>query len=184
MSFGLSGWDSAVNDAIQGATKTSVLFAAASNGGGNRGRTFPATHSGVFCIHASDGKGNDYGGMNPSTESFSDSWTTLGVAIPFDDQSICKSGTSYAAPIAAGTIANVFDHLEHLRDQDKLPDQKYRHLRSSDGVSRILWHMSKERQGFRYVAPWNLWDCLCEGSEENIRQSQEYVRLKLLKEIG
>ena len=184
MSFGLSEWDSQVNNAIQEATKHTVLFAAASNGGGNGRRTFPATHSGVFCIHASDGNGNDYGGMNPSTESFSDSWTTLGVTIPFDDQSVCKSGTSYATPIAAGTIANVFDYLDCLREQGKLPDQKYCHLRSSDGVGRILWHMSKERQGFRYVAPWNLWDCLCEDSEENVGQSQEYVRLKLLKETG
>jgi subtilisin family serine protease len=133
MSFGLSGWDGEVHDDIQDAIKTSVLFAAASNGGGNGERTFPATYSGVFCIHASDGKGNDCGGINPSTESFSDSWTTLGVAIPFDDQSVCKSGTSYAAPIAAGTIANVFDHLKHLRDHDRLPSQKYCYLRSSGG---------------------------------------------------
>lgn len=82
MSFGLFKWDSQVNDTIQEAIHHAILFAAASNGGGNGHRTFPATHHGVLCIHASDGHGNDSGGMNPSTESFRESWTTLGVAIP------------------------------------------------------------------------------------------------------
>lgn len=183
MSFGLSQWDSQVNDIIQEATNHAILFAAASNRGGNGHRTFSAIHHGVLCIHAFDSNGNNFGGMNPSTESFRDSWTILGVAIPFEDQSVCKLGTSYATPIAAGIIVNVFNHLDYLREQAKLLNQKYRHLRSLDRVRGILWHMFKKRHGFRYVAPWNFWDCHCEDSEENIRQSQEHVRLKLFKEI-
>ena len=184
MSFEIPKWDSQVYNTIQEATKHAILFAAASNGGDNGHRTFSAIHHGVLCIHASDDNDNDSGGMNPSIKSYRDSWTILGVAIPFENQSVCKSKTSYATPIAAEIIANFFDHLDYLREQDKLPEQKYRHLRSLDEARRILWHMSKERHDFRYVAPWNLWDCLCEYFKKNIKQSQEHVRLKLLKETG
>jgi hypothetical protein len=182
MSFGLSGWDGEVFDAIERATKSTILFAAASNGGGNGRRTFPATHSRVFCIHASDGKGNDYGGMNPSTEGYHDNWSTLGVAIKFhwDGQVMCKSGTSYATPIAAAAVANAFDYLDYLRERERLSDQKYRYLRCFEGVRDMLLLMSKERHGFRYVAPWFLWDCSCDPTEE----SEDYVCQRLLKNTG
>jgi hypothetical protein len=177
MSFGLSKWDSQVADAIERASKSTILFAAASNYGGNGGRSFPATDSRVICVHASDGKGNDHGGMNPSTESFHDRWSTLGVAIKFiwNDKPICKSGTSYATPIAAGAVANALDFVNYLRDQGMLSVERCQYLRRYDGVRRLLWLMSEERDNFRYVAPWHLWDD---------DATEEYVYQKLLRNKG
>ncbi|KAK4220862.1 peptidase S8/S53 domain-containing protein [Podospora fimiseda] len=49
-------WD--VDIISMAVNKQKIVFAAASNEGGNRTRTFPATHPRVICIHAADGYGN------------------------------------------------------------------------------------------------------------------------------
>lgn len=79
-----------------------LLFAAASNKGGNSGRSRPAKNLGVICVHTCDGKGNK-GDMNPNPERKGFNFSTLGVAVEsrWDGWFIYKSGTSFAIPIAA-----------------------------------------------------------------------------------
>jgi subtilisin family serine protease len=61
MSFGLKNRQKEIEDAIQEAaySKSILIFAAASNDGGNSPVTYPARYEGVFCIFSTDGLGND-----------------------------------------------------------------------------------------------------------------------------
>lgn len=160
MSFGLASWDNKVSAALRRASASSILFAAPSNWGGNRPRPFPANDSNVICVHASDGFGNDSGGMNPSTDGLHDKWTTLGVGLQFDwyGRPIYKSGASYATPIAVAMVVNALDFVNFLGAKGKLPPNRREYLLRHDGICRMLWLMSEERDGFRYVAPWKLWE--------------------------
>jgi hypothetical protein len=71
-----------IDKAISSAFKSNItMFAAAANNGGNKPRAYPANRrTGVICIHASDGHGND-GGISPSPESRKDNFSTLGISI-------------------------------------------------------------------------------------------------------
>jgi len=197
MSFVLHEWDIKIHDAIHEAAKTTCLFAAASNTGGNGTRAFPATHPDVFGIHALDGRGEDVGGINPPPGKHNGRWGTLGLNIPFlikketsyekgtSYETSYKKGTSYATSIVAGTVANVFDHLNFLREIDKLSEDRYIQLRTWNGVNNILWLMSTPCSygPLRYVAPWHLWNCHSEGSETKIRESEDQVLSFLLNEL-
>ncbi|KAF2025168.1 subtilisin-like protein, partial [Setomelanomma holmii] len=87
-----------------------LVFAAASNGGGNNDRTFPARHDHVFCVHSTDSRGNR-STFSPTPEHNNVNFATTGEAIESawpvhlcddkDDLQKMKSGTSYATPIAA-----------------------------------------------------------------------------------
>lgn len=81
MSFGYSSrvlgyheLEKAIRDAQH---KNVLIFAAASNDGGNRGRAFPARHDEVMCVHAADGNGNP-SRFNPTPEKNRDNFSTLG----------------------------------------------------------------------------------------------------------
>ncbi|OIW25726.1 hypothetical protein CONLIGDRAFT_708490 [Coniochaeta ligniaria NRRL 30616] len=90
LSLGLDELDDDLDKAIKDATNPSgdanpkLIFAAASNNkGGNSKRAYPATRSGVICVHASDGRGGSTSDLNPTAEKDDGNFATLGIDIPF-----------------------------------------------------------------------------------------------------
>lgn len=164
MSFGLTS-DSLVNDtklkvayrdiaaAIENA-KSTIFLAAAANHGSHGPRTFPANHDSVICIHASDGNGKD-GGISPEPESTDDNFMVLGIALELGGAR--KSGTSYAAPMAASMAAHIIYTAENLLD---LTDTARYRLRIGRGMREMFRLMCGRNctGGYRFLAPWvELW---------------------------
>ncbi|EXU96516.1 peptidase S8 family protein [Metarhizium robertsii] len=149
-----------VQNAIhRAATARKIMFAAASNCGGNGPRAYPASDPSVICTHAADGNGYD-GGINPPKGDHADYFSTLGMAIGciWDERCVYKSGTSFATPVAAAIAANVLDYAAYSVAAGKLTDQRYRELRQSQGMKKAFTKfLSVQMQHYRYVAPWHFW---------------------------
>ncbi|RFU77424.1 hypothetical protein TARUN_4841 [Trichoderma arundinaceum] len=146
-----------INKAIFNAvSNNTIVFAAAANNGGNKPRAYPANRrTGVICIHASDGRGND-GGISPSPEPRKSNFSTLGISIEsrWKGKKVLKSGTSFATPIAVALAANM---LEFAMYKCSLDEYEQRRLHSYDSIEELLHLMSKERQGYDYIMPLHLW---------------------------
>jgi len=184
MSFSLTDRHAKVREAIREVPASCVLFAAASNWGGNRGRTYPATDRRVICINASDGNGNNSSGLNPPHEKYHDAWTTLGAEIGFasdsDDQPVYLSGTSYATPIAVAIAVNSIDYVENLYKRGKLSKDRRDFLVSDDGVPHMFRLMSQRMDGWDYVAPWNLWKA--QHGALDMGDEEDYVYQQLARD--
>ena len=139
-----------------------LLFAAASNGGGNKKRAYPARFEGVFCINSCDGEGNK-SRFNPNTIKDEKNFSILGEHVesawPADlgtGNTSRRSGTSYATPIAAGLAASV---IEFLGQNLKIPDAARKveimeDLQTYYGMKKVLSLMAHERDGYDYLCPW------------------------------
>ncbi|KAK5652012.1 hypothetical protein OQA88_10915 [Cercophora sp. LCS_1] len=179
MSFGLPGRPVEVLDAIrsQDFPRSCLLFAAASNWGGNRDRPYPANDTRVICINATDGKGHD-SGLNPHGH-YHDAWATLGVDIEFswEGSKYCASGTSYATPIAVAIAINAIDYVENLYKKGRLTKEKRDWLFQDDGM-RFMFRLMSQRIGeFDYVTPWKLWRAQHRLVAEN---DEDYVFQELM----
>ena len=161
MSFGFWESNKLIDEAIDRAFKADkLMFAAASNEGGNKGadqsRSRPGRNSNVICIHACDGKGNK-GSMSPSPMKNRSNFSTLGVAIKsvWKKETVYKSGTSFATPIAAAFAADV---LEFANFKCKLSEDVRADLYKQAGMREVFYAMSTERDLYDYVQPGHLWD--------------------------
>jgi hypothetical protein len=179
MSFGFDDEhdeiDAALDDALDAGK---LIIAAASNNGGLSGRARPAHQDGVICMHATDGKGNK-GGMNPSPLSKDDNFATLGVAVPskWNGETVWKSGTSFAVPIAVGFAAGV---LELARYRATLKPRKLKLLHKKQGMGAVLKRMAEERDGYDFVHPGRLardW-----GDEKAVMEAAKTIE-KVLGEL-
>jgi hypothetical protein len=68
----------------------------------------------------------------------------------------CKSGTSYATPIAAGLAAIVLDWARR-----KLPESESENLKklhSRKGINAVFELMAIERDKYEYLTLWELFD--------------------------
>lgn len=160
MSFGFEEENDPIDTAVDNAMDAGkLLFAAASNNGGISGRARPARHDGVICIHASDGMGNK-GSMNPTQVANRDNFATLGVAVPsrWKGKDVWKTGTSFAAPIAAGLAADVLEFAN--RRCVNLKPRKQRLLHQHRGMQAILRKMAETRDGYDFIHPVRLWRSL------------------------
>lgn len=101
-----------------------LLFAAASNNGGQRGRAYPAREANVICVHSTDARGNR-SPFSPTAVPQDVNLATVGEGVisawpmhlcSSDERgeadegedgmySTVKSGTSYATPIMVGIAA-------------------------------------------------------------------------------
>ncbi|PON20790.1 hypothetical protein TGAM01_v210298 [Trichoderma gamsii] len=157
LSFGLdptSGMKESIKRLVEAGK---IIFAAASNSGGNQTRAFPANQDGVFCIHVSDGLGNKVG-INPTPVS-DDNFSTLGNAIDskWKGDEVYINGSSFAAPVAAAIAANALEFIRHhLTAAGDRPMEFY-----TPKVMRDLFQCLSDRiDGYDYVKPWKryLWD--------------------------
>ncbi|KAI0101217.1 pfs domain-containing protein [Daldinia grandis] len=143
MSFGfptcdIDGYDELELAIMNAYSKHVLLFAAASNSGGQRGRAYPARDQNVICINSTDANGNR-SGFSPTAVPDDINLATVGEAVESawpvhlcDDVSnpSCikyKSGTSYATPIAVGVAAFILQYARlHLPQKaDMLKRQKH-----------------------------------------------------------
>ena len=170
MSFGFSSFTERlvdIRESLRSAYRLGiVIFAAASNGGGNNGLTYPANEDEVIGIGATDGKGNksDFTpGPYPDQKNFS----TLGEGVmsswprklssAITERSRVMSGTSVATPIAAGIAGMVMDYLRQLpEDTDDNLDFLLSQLKSKKGMEAALLKLTETRDGFHYIVPWTL----------------------------
>lgn len=178
MSFGFAN----VNHAMHAEISSShcVIFAAASNDGGNTPRAYPARQDGVICIHSTDGRGNN-SSFNPTPLDHCDNFGIIGeyVESTWPGKSADgepnyrrKSGTSFATPVAAGISAAVLEFArQKVKDEGLL-----KVLSSHGGMCNMLRKISQpQRYGLRYIAPWTLFEHE-DGEAGAIRDIREALR--------
>jgi hypothetical protein len=140
-----------------------MIFAAASNDGGNDSLAFPAREDQVICIGSTDGEGNK-SNFTPAPHVYN-KFSTIGEAVKSSwpgGENQRKSGTSYATPIAAGIAALVMDSMRRCSEADlKSVDlHLVMRLKEKRAMEAVLRLMCTERDGFDYIAPWNLFNDL------------------------
>ncbi|TKA78977.1 hypothetical protein B0A55_02553 [Friedmanniomyces simplex] len=180
MSFGYQTAVPAIEEVIDDYAGKVLMFAAASNCGGNAPISWPARHPNVVCVFATDADGNFYP-KNPTPQKGTN-LAVLGSSVEgywppaLNDSGGLqhKSGTSCATPIAAGIAGVVMNlmrtrkaaYLESLpaaskrwKENKKLRyEQHMRTLGKPWGMKAVLGLMAEERQGYHYIAPWRLLD--------------------------
>jgi hypothetical protein len=179
LSFGFPRYTQALTD-IQSSILSAyqagiIIFAAASNGGGNSGLAYPANQNEVICIGASDGEGNK-SHFTPGPYPDMPNYTTLGEGVisswpkvlsQTGERTKTMSGTSVATPIAVGIAAMVVDFLRQTNADQNSEFLVERQLRSKKGMNAVLKRLTEERDGFMYIAPWILF---CDDRKEGIAQ--------------
>ena len=167
MSFSLAKEDEEskrqVSTMIESMRKRVRFLAAASNAGKNAGRTFPAKHSDVCCVYATDGQGS-LAGLNPNPVLRDANICTLGLHVMAPHKGLTRSresGTSVATAVTAGIAALV---LEFAR-QDPVPGQRsiknLDTLVTKDGMLKVFELMHKRSEGsessqYLHLRPWLL----------------------------
>ncbi|OCK87154.1 subtilisin-like protein, partial [Cenococcum geophilum 1.58] len=135
-----------------------LVFAAASNTGGNGSRSWPATQPGVFCIHAMNEFATDVPGMNPTPLEMEHNFAVLGHEIEshWDGKKISISGTSFASPIAAAIAANV---LEFTRCMMPETMDLFTTYKSMSGLFRYHMTANSDNSIYHNIMPWinDLW---------------------------
>jgi hypothetical protein len=171
MSFGLEKYDQDVQDAIlRACSKNIIMFSAASNQGGNSGVKYPANRDEVICIYSTDGMGNP-SHFNPTKmdsegyhfailgEGIKSAWPKkLAPSSAPEQLGQRMSGTSFAAPIAAGTAACILE-FALKNDMKKSHGDLYRVLRSRQGIHTVFKKLlATERKEYHYIHPSKLFD--------------------------
>lgn len=168
MSFGYRRENATIKAAIRDAFhKGLIIFAAASNSGVNPRLpvSFPANIRQVICMHSSDGDGNPSGRNPPATSDCNLSILGEGVAAAWPchlyterhDNLRVASGSSVAAPIAAGLAALILEYASQGGEGPEVVSEWTR-LRHSDEMRKILSSMGRERAGYLSIAPSSLFD--------------------------
>jgi len=163
MSFGLGKDQTEIQEAISDAyRKNIIMFAAASNKGGNYEVTYPARYHEVICVFSTDGNGNgsrcnptpmEHAGPNFATlgEGVNSAWPIFVSEDAAPERRM--TGTSFATPIAAGVAACILE----FAIMNDMSDGHYRLLRRPQGMQKIFaLHLATERQKLHYIHPWKL----------------------------
>lgn len=110
-----------------------LLFAAASNNGGRRGRAFPAQEKNVICVHSTDTNANR-SSFSPTPVKSKLNFATVGEGVESawperlcNDKSVVatKSGTSFATPIMVGVAALLVRYIRlHIMDKKAVVGQR------------------------------------------------------------
>jgi subtilisin family serine protease len=135
-----------------------IVFAAASNDGGNSPRAFPALQPGVICVHSTDSNGNS-SPYNPSPKERRENFSILGQYInsswPGANEAGASrrmTGTSFAAPVAVALAAFIIGFV-----QQEIPDLGTpTELKSYDGIASLFQLFVKsngQRDGYDWIAP-------------------------------
>jgi hypothetical protein len=164
MSFGFGARNETLYRAIKyAAYKEVLMFAAASNDGKNRpgGVAWPAKEPGVICVHSGDG----YGTPSRFTPSPKENMKimVLGECVSSAWPQKLKelgnhkhmSGTSCAAPIAAGIAAVVLDYARGF-----LTQEEWESLRRVGSMQRMFSELKDpdNTTGYWWIKHWELFD--------------------------
>lgn len=164
-------------------SKNVLMFAAASNGGANQDRAYPARDPHVICIHSTDSDGNR-SRFSPTALSHDINLATIGEAVQsawpvnlcdpnFNPDCIeCKSGTSYATPIAVGLAAFLMQYARlHLPD---LAHLLKRQSKMKDILLKIAekTQKSSSRDGYHYIT-------LSLNSDNLFGKNKQYIDVTL-----
>lgn len=164
MSFGFGEEHKSLYDSIKHAAYNGVvMFAAASNDGKNRpgGVAWPAKDMNVICVHSGDGHGTP-SRFTPSPqdsmkimvlgECVNSAWPQK-LKSPGDHK--LMSGTSCAAPIAAGIAALILDCARGF-----LTQQEWERLRRADSMRRMFERMKDPNPytGYWWIKHWEWFD--------------------------
>ncbi|KAK5452795.1 hypothetical protein LTS15_006943 [Exophiala xenobiotica] len=186
LSFGFSEGNSYINDELQAAIAENILvFAAASNAGSNRKRSYPAIHPQVFCIHSADALGNS-SKFNPSTLLGDDNFSTLGEQIQSAWPSISQggrqqaldsfgqkrmSGTSFATPVAVIIAAVFMDLVGQMMPKGETMMSS---IRTYSGMQQMFMCIAVQKNGpfdYRYLNPLEFLQMQEEEIKRNIRKA-------------
>jgi subtilisin family serine protease len=135
-----------------------MVFAAASNDGGNAPRTYPATQDRVFGIHSATSLGNK-ASFNPDPKPDENNLSFLGVSIksfwPLNISSKNKtgfasmSGTSFATPVAVSVTAFIVGYVwKNIAEAQWVIDPK-----SPEGMKAIFSLMKSRRDDYDWISP-------------------------------
>jgi subtilisin family serine protease len=187
MSFGLGSHERDVEDAVKEAySKNIIMFAAASNNGGNSGVTYPARYDEVICIFSTDGWGNG-SFCNPTPTKNSSQFATLGEAVksawPIHlaesyalEQRVTRTSLATPEPgqtplaespvterrmtgtsFATPIAAGVAACVLEFSLMNGMDDDLYQVLRSRKGMKALFFEwLGEERDGLHYIHPWKL----------------------------
>ncbi|KAI1826112.1 hypothetical protein F4861DRAFT_499199 [Xylaria intraflava] len=133
-----------------------MVFASASNDGGESPRTYPARYSKVVCAHSTTWRGSK-ADRNPGLEE-DRNFSFVGEHVrpiwpakkPTDDNRMkYKSGTSYAAPVAVSVAAFMIGYI-----RKKMPDYAWVIKPwSPEGILTIFRMMAVRIDGYDWVSP-------------------------------
>jgi hypothetical protein len=138
-----------------------LIFAAASNGGGNNDRAYPARERDVFCIHSTDANGSR-SKFSPTAEKYDFNFATIGEAVESfwpthlcaeDEQAVrVKSGTSFATPIAASIAAFLLLYARvHLDTEQATGLKRYAAMESLLHEVSKGSRAKKDRDDYQYL---------------------------------
>ena len=144
-----------------------LIFAVASNYGANRDQSWPARHSNVMCIYATDGYGNKYP-RNPTPPKNDDKFATLGMEVKAwwqPGEKAHRSGTSTSTPIAAGIASLIVKFMrqskaEYLRQKGgDMDEERYnellQRLSTYSCMRQVFQKMTRGiRDGYQSIEPW------------------------------
>lgn len=174
MSFGFEKRIRSIHDAIydtQQAEKRPLFFAATQNDGANSAMAWPAREMFVFGVSATDGNGAA-SAFNPDENNAQAILYAFGEGIKVHaapteakrgSATAFVSGTSYAAPVAAGLAANLLVCVrlgvaalpaEEAEDYDDLPQR----LQRMDGMLKVMLNCMCKKHHSQQMSllPWDL----------------------------
>jgi len=138
-----------------------VVFASASNDGGNRPRTYPGNYDRVLCIHSATGAGDGSSfSPTPETDTREHNFSAVGEGVKScwpvggfktADKYKHMSGTSFATPVAVSTAAFMVGYIQRT-----MPNYDWNvEPLSPEGMQRIFRMMSKgnKRNGYDWISP-------------------------------
>lgn len=183
MSFGFpknhNGIDGAISK-VQSKRKKSVLFLASAGNSSTEGENFPARHSFVTSIYATNCHGK-FMDMNPQVPKEGPAkWGTYGNGIPDtilkEFPKICQEGSSVATAVAAGISATMIayaDLLPHVEESAKDDDNIHRLglLRQQSGMEALFEAMANKDISDRkwFIDPISFWrDTSNKGSRKHL----------------
>lgn len=183
LSFGFRkvGHPDRIGDAIKKCIdREIVIFASASNDGGDSVRTFPASYPNVICVHASEFQGGSWD-MNPPTEpeDANDKFSFVGVDVRPSRRSNTaggeagmeyKTGTSFATAVAVSVAAFM---IGYIRKEMKGYTWRVEPC-SPDGIRTIFQRMAKSIGDYDWVSPIRHFN----------RNSEELIQAELKQYLG